>query len=114
LKTLYAHIYYDIAVAGRGNAPGCTCVVHRVFSGLLESNVTCMGCGNVTSTFDPFFDISLDFRKDILKGSRPNVAHSLVECLKRYTLPEKLASDSYTCSSCKKNQASFNSTLNHL
>lgn len=38
----------------------CHCVVHQTFAGLLQSNVTCLKCGNVSSAYDPMLDISLD------------------------------------------------------
>lgn len=38
----------------------CRCVVHQTFAGLLQSNVTCLKCGNVSSAYDPMLDISLD------------------------------------------------------
>ncbi|KAI9312326.1 hypothetical protein BX666DRAFT_1866253 [Dichotomocladium elegans] len=40
----------------------CTCIVHKTFAGLLQSNVTCLRCSNVTTTFDPMLDISLGLR----------------------------------------------------
>jgi ubiquitin carboxyl-terminal hydrolase 22/27/51 len=38
----------------------CDCVVHQTFAGVLQSNVTCLKCGNVSSAYDPMLDISLD------------------------------------------------------
>ncbi|RUP47522.1 hypothetical protein BC936DRAFT_145648 [Jimgerdemannia flammicorona] len=40
----------------------CTCIVHQTFAGLLQSDVTCLKCYNVTTAYDPMFDISLDLR----------------------------------------------------
>ncbi|KAI8889191.1 cysteine proteinase [Backusella circina FSU 941] len=42
----------------------CTCIIHTTFAGLLQSNVTCLKCGNVTTTCDPMLDISLGLRPD--------------------------------------------------
>ncbi|KAI9490836.1 hypothetical protein BDB00DRAFT_768242 [Zychaea mexicana] len=47
---------------GHSLSTNCTCIVHRTFAGLLQSNVTCLKCGNVTSTVDPMLDISLSLR----------------------------------------------------
>eukprot|EP00158_Paraphelidium_tribonemae_P005178 Partr_v1_DN27209_c1_g1_i1_m38670 putative ubiquitin carboxyl-terminal hydrolase len=38
------------------------CIVHSIFSGVFESTVTCLSCGNRTVANDPFLDISLDVR----------------------------------------------------
>lgn len=43
---------------------GCPCVVHRTFCGVLQSSVTCLRCGKVTHTREPFLDLSLDVRSD--------------------------------------------------
>ncbi|KAG0241154.1 hypothetical protein BGW41_006260, partial [Actinomortierella wolfii] len=40
----------------------CRCIIHKTFAGVLQSDVTCLNCGNVTSAFDPILDISLDLR----------------------------------------------------
>ncbi|KAF9580622.1 hypothetical protein BGW38_002657, partial [Lunasporangiospora selenospora] len=40
----------------------CNCVIHKTFAGILQSDVTCLNCANVTSAFDPILDISLDLR----------------------------------------------------
>ena len=40
----------------------CTCPVHSTFAGQLLSRVTCGKCGNITTSADPFLDLSLDLR----------------------------------------------------
>ena len=40
----------------------CACIIHTTFAGLLQSNVTCLRCRNVTTTCDPMLDISLGLR----------------------------------------------------
>lgn len=42
------------------NKDMCDCIMHRVFGGMLCSQITCSGCGAVSESFEPFFDISLD------------------------------------------------------
>jgi ubiquitin carboxyl-terminal hydrolase 22/27/51 len=42
------------------NSNVCQCIVHQVFAGALQSDVTCQDCGNVTSANDPILDLSLD------------------------------------------------------
>ncbi|KAL0407871.1 UNVERIFIED_CONTAM: Ubiquitin C-terminal hydrolase 22 [Sesamum radiatum] len=80
----------------------CQCIAHRVFSGLLRSDVTCTSCGFTSSTYDPCVDISLDLNNSSLatdftskpsKLNETSVASSLVGCLDLFTRPEKLGSD---------------------
>ncbi|KAI9247187.1 hypothetical protein BDA99DRAFT_553451 [Phascolomyces articulosus] len=121
---------------GHSLSTNCTCIVHRTFAGLLQSNVTCLKCGNVTSTMDPMLDISLSLRpvekkKKSLSNNKVagtttatsttggNIAqhtnnsnnpasftrrlkqgNSLMDCLDRYTHPEKLGQNEYSCSKC--------------
>ena len=40
----------------------CPCIIHRIFSGVFQSTVTCLQCGNETHANDPFLDMSLDVR----------------------------------------------------
>ena len=75
----------------------CTCVVHQVFGGVLQSEVTCSTCHNSSQTFDPILDISLEI-KNVSRKKKDNSTTSLTDCLDDYTLPEKLAS--YTCKKC--------------
>ncbi|KAF9932025.1 hypothetical protein FBU30_009089 [Linnemannia zychae] len=88
----------------------CNCIIHKTFAGVLQSDVTCLNCANVTSAFDPILDISLDLRptkrnKSVSKvrGSSDNEGpNSLADCLDRYTHPEKLGTNEYNCSKCGK------------
>ncbi|RKP05041.1 hypothetical protein THASP1DRAFT_3426, partial [Thamnocephalis sphaerospora] len=81
-----------------GNSSGnCRCVVHTTFAGELQSDVTCLGCGNVTTVVDPMLDISLDLNS---VARTNNDTNSLVDCLERYTRAEKLDASEYTCGKC--------------
>ncbi|KAL9934764.1 hypothetical protein V8E36_006539 [Tilletia maclaganii] len=44
------------------NANACPCVVHRIFGGTIQSDVTCLQCKSTNSTRDPMLDLSLDLR----------------------------------------------------
>nr|CAD1825809.1 unnamed protein product [Ananas comosus var. bracteatus] len=47
----------------KSRSQGChrdCCIAHRVFSGVLRSDVTCTNCGFTSTTYDPCLDISLD------------------------------------------------------
>jgi ubiquitin carboxyl-terminal hydrolase 22/27/51 len=48
---------------GREGVSTCDCVVHRTFSGTLRSDLTCKKCAHVSSSFDPFLDISLSINE---------------------------------------------------
>ena len=38
----------------------CTCAIHQIFTGSLQSDVICHKCNNISATVEPFWDISLD------------------------------------------------------
>ncbi len=40
----------------------CDCIIHRIFTGSLQSDVTCSRCKSVSTTIDPLWDVSLDIR----------------------------------------------------
>lgn len=40
----------------------CECIIHRVFTGGLQSDLTCTRCGTVSTTIEPFRDISVDIK----------------------------------------------------
>ncbi|KAJ3085850.1 Ubiquitin carboxyl-terminal hydrolase 51 [Quaeritorhiza haematococci] len=42
--------------------PNCRCIIHQIFGGVLQSDVTCLKCGNVTSANDPILDLSVDVK----------------------------------------------------
>ncbi|KAH6583712.1 hypothetical protein BASA50_010139 [Batrachochytrium salamandrivorans] len=50
----------------------CKCIIHQVFGGLLQSDVTCQKCGNVTTACDPILDISLDIKSSSKAASAAN------------------------------------------
>ncbi|KAF7299258.1 Ubiquitin carboxyl-terminal hydrolase [Mycena indigotica] len=78
----------------------CNCVVHSTFQGLLQSEVVCERCHNVTTTVDPMLDISLELKG---KTGEPHGAteNTLAACLRRFTQPEKLGPKQYSCAKCK-------------
>lgn len=91
----------------------CHCIAHRVFSGLLRSDVTCTTCGFTSTTYDPCVDISLDLNTNTSfsthltnKPSKPtnnNCVSTLAGCLDLFTRPEKLGSDQKLyCQNCRE------------
>ncbi|XP_075646649.1 ubiquitin C-terminal hydrolase 22 isoform X2 [Castanea sativa] len=91
----------------------CQCIAHRVFSGLLRSDVTCMTCGSTSTTYDPCVDISVDLDTSnfsptdtVNKRSKPNENSSistLLGCLDLFTRQEKLGSEQKLfCETCQE------------
>ncbi|XP_059635179.1 ubiquitin C-terminal hydrolase 22-like [Cornus florida] len=111
----------------RGN--GDCCIAHRVFSGILRSDVMCTACGFTSTTYDPCVDISLDLEQNQgasakmtstkshhscngeadSKSSKQNGGMStLMGCLDRFTRPERLGSDQkFFCQQCQVRQESL-------
>ncbi|KAI0635856.1 cysteine proteinase [Trametes polyzona] len=76
----------------------CICIIHSTFAGLLQSDVKCERCGKIAEKTDPMLDISLE-----LKGETGNEHDlTLASCLRRYTHPEKLGPNEYSCEKCGK------------
>jgi ubiquitin carboxyl-terminal hydrolase 22/27/51 len=86
-----------------GTQKDCKCIIHKIFCGTLRSDVTCKQCGVTSTTFDPFFDISLDISKPLRKGMTDGEElASLADCLNKYTQPENLGVDQrVNCENCK-------------
>ncbi|XP_033122168.1 ubiquitin carboxyl-terminal hydrolase 22-like, partial [Anneissia japonica] len=42
------------------NPSNCNCIIDQIFTGGLQSDVTCQVCRGISTTVDPFWDISLD------------------------------------------------------
>ena len=89
----------------------CDCIIHKTFSGVLLSDLTCLGCGNVNTTLDQFLDISLELKRQILseeakyriqntsKTLNRHFDLSLLDCLEKFTHPEDMH---YNCQHCNK------------
>lgn len=110
----------------KGSGESC-CIAHRVFSGILRSDVTCTVCGFTSTTYDPCVDISLDlepnhgFEKMLADSYSCNgdLGHTgvssqslgistLLGCLDRFTRPERLGSDQkFYCQHCQVPQESI-------
>ncbi|KAA8535174.1 hypothetical protein F0562_030177 [Nyssa sinensis] len=108
---------------------GDCCIAHRVFSGILRSDVMCTACGFTSTTYDPCVDISLDLepnqgasgrttsskshhpcngKADSLNSSQNCGISTLMGCLDRFTRPERLGSDQkFFCQQCQVRQESL-------
>ncbi|XP_037933651.1 ubiquitin carboxyl-terminal hydrolase nonstop-like [Teleopsis dalmanni] len=82
----------------------CSCIIDQIFTGMLQSDVVCQVCKGVSTTIDPFWDISLDLGEAEHGGASPK---TLIECLERYTRAEHLGSkQKINCSTCNSYQES--------
>ncbi|XP_028787962.1 ubiquitin C-terminal hydrolase 22-like [Neltuma alba] len=108
---------------------GDCCIAHRVFSGILRSDVMCMACGFTSTTYDPCVDISLDLEpnqggsakmttttskdscngeSDCMKPGQTCGTSTLRGCLEQFTRAERLGSDQkFFCQQCQVRQESL-------
>lgn len=90
---------------GGSNEKNCPCIVHMTFGATLRSEVRCMACSNVSKSFDPCLDLSLEIPEASRNG---NVSCSLDDCLRGFTLPEVLGEeDRLKCSQCGSYQKAY-------
>lgn len=78
------------------NYNNCHCIIDKIFTGGLQSDVICSYCNYISTKVDPFWDISLEIRVSDTNLREPL---RLEDCLFRFTLPEILTS--FNCSFCK-------------
>uniref|UniRef100_T1ITV3 Ubiquitin carboxyl-terminal hydrolase n=1 Tax=Strigamia maritima TaxID=126957 RepID=T1ITV3_STRMM len=100
-----AHEFFIAALDGtngisNSNPHHCNCIIDQIFTGGLQSDVVCLSCNGVSTTIDPFWDISLDLgskKTNNASGDSSNSnsidaesddceATSLLDCLERYSL----------------------------
>lgn len=99
----------------------CSCIVHKVFAGLLQSDVVCQSCLSVSTKVEQFTEISLNislsFTSDAnIASSAEMQILSLVDCLEQFTRAEHLGSTvKIECSKCNIQQESTKQlTVNKL
>ncbi len=88
-----AHEFYILLLnllheAFKGVDADCRCIIHQIFSGQLQSLLTCSKCGYNTQHKETFLDLSLGLGETTLYG-----------CLQRYTRNEAIL-DALSCKSC--------------
>ncbi|XP_051523245.1 ubiquitin carboxyl-terminal hydrolase 22 isoform X1 [Myxocyprinus asiaticus] len=122
LDVLHRHCKGDDNGKKANNPNHCNCIIDQIFTGGLQSDVTCQVCHGVSTTIDPFWDISLDLPGSstpfwplspgsdgsLVNGdSHPTGANTLTDCLRRFTRPEHLGSSAkIKCSGCHSYQES--------
>nr|GMC58596.1 ubiquitin carboxyl-terminal hydrolase 22-like [Ipomoea batatas] len=127
LDALHERLQNDKCKPQNSGSGNC-CIAHKVFSGILRSDVMCTACGFTSTTYDPCVDISLDLepnqgtsgkmtstkshhsnyrQADLVNSSNSGIS-TLVGCLDRFTRPEKLGSDQKIfCQQCQVSQESL-------
>lgn len=89
----------------------CQCIIHKMFKGVLQSDIKCQSCENVSSKIDIINDIPLYFSMD-RKGKYPTNI-TLMACLEQFGHIEFL--NDLDCTNCKtKKFSSKQLTLKHL
>ncbi|KAB1265986.1 Ubiquitin carboxyl-terminal hydrolase 22 [Camelus dromedarius] len=122
LDVLHRHCKGDDSGKKADNPNHCSCIIDQIFTGGLQSDVTCQVCHGVSTTIDPFWDISLDLPGSstpfwpLSPGSEGSVVNgeshvtgttTLTDCLRRFTRPEHLGSSAkIKCSGCHSYQES--------
>ncbi|XP_066291347.1 ubiquitin carboxyl-terminal hydrolase 22-like isoform X1 [Branchiostoma lanceolatum] len=127
LDVLHRHCKGDTDHTNHHNPHHCNCIIDQVFTGGLQSDVTCQACLGVSTTVDPFWDISLDLGTHLAQADSQDIltagfltagasaitngisytSTSLTDCLKRFTRPEHLGSSAkIKCSHCHSYQES--------
>ncbi|KAI4149025.1 MAG: hypothetical protein LQ340_004820 [Diploschistes diacapsis] len=112
-QSLLDHLHISSGCTTSKDKKDCNCLYHQLFYGKLRSTVTCLSCKNMTVVEDPIVDLSLDLRQQAKRrrlnpkasglNNKSNMEESapleLSQCLKSFTAPEKLFSDTYVCHS---------------
>nr|XP_043622752.1 ubiquitin C-terminal hydrolase 22-like [Erigeron canadensis] len=123
LDGIHEKVEKDVRKSHNQGSGDC-CIAHRVFSGILRSDVMCTACGFTSTTYDPCVDISLDLPPNHEGSGKPSTKtlHScngnaetmnsgvltLLGCLDRFTRPERLGSDQkFFCQQCQVRQESL-------
>ncbi|XP_015300200.3 ubiquitin carboxyl-terminal hydrolase 51 isoform X3 [Macaca fascicularis] len=122
LDVLHRHSKDDSGVQEANNPNCCNCIIDQIFTGGLQSDVTCQACHSVSTTIDPCWDISLDLpgscatfdsqNPERADGTVSRDDHipgipSLTDCLQWFTRPEHLGSSAkIKCNSCQSYQES--------
>nr|XP_033819885.1 ubiquitin carboxyl-terminal hydrolase 22 isoform X3 [Geotrypetes seraphini]XP_033819887.1 ubiquitin carboxyl-terminal hydrolase 22 isoform X3 [Geotrypetes seraphini]XP_033819888.1 ubiquitin carboxyl-terminal hydrolase 22 isoform X3 [Geotrypetes seraphini]XP_033819889.1 ubiquitin carboxyl-terminal hydrolase 22 isoform X3 [Geotrypetes seraphini] len=122
LDVLHRHCKGDDNGKKANNPNHCNCIIDQIFTGGLQSDVTCQVCHGVSTTIDPFWDISLDLPGSstpfwpLSPGSEGGTVNgeshvsgttTLTDCLRRFTRPEHLGSSAkIKCSGCHSYQES--------
>jgi len=80
-------------------------IISDIFCGQLVSHCTCRTCKYTSTTFDPFFDLSLPIPSNSSMTSRYSKC-SIEDCLQKFATLEELSTKAgYVCAKCKQTRA---------
>ena len=65
---MYFFYFRHLVISTKPSTSTCDCIVDTIFTGKLQSDVVCQTCKSVSTTIDPFWDISLDLPTVLAKG----------------------------------------------
>jgi len=89
----------------------CQCIIHKMFKGVLQSDIVCQSCSNVSSKIDIINDVPIYFSMDE-KGRYPTHI-TLMACLEQFGQIELL--NDLDCTNCQTKKLSTKQlTLKHL
>lgn len=101
----------DGAPNGELATADCNCIIHQTFYGKFQSTLTCQGCDSVSTSVEPFLDLSLAIeniakRRETTSGNGVDFAKerplTLQRCLdEEYMKPDQCT---YSCGYCKSPQ----------
>ncbi|CAG9770360.1 unnamed protein product [Ceutorhynchus assimilis] len=87
--------------SGVESSSRCSCIIHQIFTGGLQSDIVCQNCKGVRTTTDPTLDFALDLGS-VTEGGRSTC--SLIDCLENFTKSEQL--EKIMCENCGSKQES--------
>lgn len=101
----------DGPLNGESATADCNCIIHQTFYGKFQSTLTCQGCDSVSTSVEPFLDLSLAIeniakKREMTSGNVVNPEKerplTLQRCLdEEYMKPDHIA---YSCGYCKSQQ----------
>ncbi|GAO46557.1 hypothetical protein G7K_0787-t1 [Saitoella complicata NRRL Y-17804] len=94
------------------NKGHCHCIVHQTFGGVLNNQITCGNCGNVSVARDPMMDLSLS----IASNGVPTIdgeGVTLRDCLERFMGNEKLGAE-HRCEKCGAQESTKQMSIKKL
>ncbi|KAI1727563.1 ubiquitin carboxyl-terminal hydrolase domain-containing protein [Ditylenchus destructor] len=105
LNVLHKH---SESISMKVNPHECKCIIDRLFTGQMQSDLTCTRCGRVSTTVDPYWDISLELLNGPKRAAGANCLETPVvkqrtldECLDNFVKPENLGCNSkIKCDNC--------------